>query len=213
MAKGKLILLRHGQTTYNEKQLMCGQHDAPLTPLGQSQAVEAGRALAGITFDKIYASSLSRAFNTAALALEEAGIGEPVEKRADLMECDAGDFTGRSLTDPEILAFPRSKHMALPGGETEPQFVGRVRKFFEEEIQPRMERGETVLIVSHAGVMHALDIVMNPGDGEKSLWDTKRRLPNTAIVTVDFEDGKVVGEQMLDPAARKPGDARSGPSR
>ena len=198
MPTGKLILLRHGQTTYNEQQLMCGQFDAPLTPLGESQAKDAGKALAGMRFDKIYSSSLSRAFNTASLALDAAGIAPSIDKRDALMECDAGDFAGRSLTDPEILAFPRNRHMELPNGESEAQFVARIRRFYEAELLPRVERGETVLVVSHAGVMHALDAVMNAGeDGERSIWDTKRRLPNTAIVVVDYENGKITGERML----------------
>lgn len=198
MVTGKLILLRHGQTTYNERQLMCGQFDAPLTSLGEQQARDAGSQLADISFDKIYSSSLSRAFNTAALAVDAAGITTPIEKSDALMECHAGDFTGLTLTDPKILAFPRNRHMELPNGESEVQFVSRVRKFYNDNIVPRMEKGETVLVVSHAGVMHALDAVMNESEHpDRSIWESKRRLPNTAIVVVDYEDGKITAERML----------------
>lgn len=197
MAKGTLILLRHGQTTYNEQQLMCGQHDAPLTKLGEDQARVAGELLAAFTFDKIYSSSLSRAFNTAALALHPAK--PDIEKRDELREMDAGDFSGRSLTDPEIIAFPRDGSFALPGGESERQFVRRVRKFYESEILPRMERGETVLIVSHAGTMHALGAIMNAEDTlKKSIWQGKR-LPNTAIIEASYDGGKLTSQRLLTP--------------
>jgi 2,3-bisphosphoglycerate-dependent phosphoglycerate mutase len=198
MAKGTLILLRHGQTTYNEKQLMCGQHDAPLTGLGEDQARDAGKILAPFTFDKIYSSSLSRAFNTAALALAPS---EPdIEKRDELREMDAGDFAGRSLTDPEILAFPRDTGYSLPNGEGERQFVARVRKFYEDDILPRMEKGETVLVVSHAGVMHALGAIMSGEDTmQKSIWQGKR-LPNAAIIEADYDGGNLTSQRLLTPS-------------
>ncbi|MEZ0225563.1 MAG: histidine phosphatase family protein [Alphaproteobacteria bacterium] len=205
MAKGTLILLRHGQTTYNEKQLMCGQFDAPLTKLGEDQARLAGGILSSFAFDKIFSSSLSRAFNTASIALEPAA--PDIEKRNELREMDAGTFAGRSLTDPEILAFPRDGSRALPGGESEHQFVARVKKFYEDDILPRMARGETVLVVSHAGVMHALGAIMNDEDTmKKSIWQGKR-LPNTAVIVADYDEGKLSGQRLLEPPLPPAGDA------
>lgn len=197
MAKGKLILLRHGQTTFNERNLMCGQFNAPLTQLGEDQARNAGEIISAYTFDKIYSSSLSRAFNTASIALSPAKPA--IEKRDELREMDAGDFSGRSLTDPEILAFPRDGTRSLPNGESEHQFIARVKKFYEDDILPRMERGETVLIVSHAGVMHALGAIMSGEDTmKKSIWQGKR-LPNTAIIEASFDGGKLTSQRLLTP--------------
>lgn len=197
MAKGTLILLRHGQTTYNERNLMCGQHDAPLTKLGEEQARAAGELLTKFTFDKIYSSSLSRAFNTASLALESST--PDIETRDELREMDAGKFSGRCLTDPEILAFPRDTGATLPGGESERQFVSRVQKFYEDDILPRMARGETVLIVSHAGTMHALGAIMGGEDTmKKSIWHGKR-LPNTAIIVADYDGGELTSQRLLTP--------------
>lgn len=197
MAKGTLILLRHGQTTYNERNLMCGQHDAPLTKLGEDQARGAGEILSAFTFDKIYSSSLSRAFNTAAIALSSSK--PDIEKCDALREMDAGDFSGRCLTDPEILAFPRDGTRSLPNGESEQQFIARVKKFYEDDILPRMEKGETVLIVSHAGTMHALGAIMSGEDTlKKSIWQGKR-LPNTAIIAADYDGGELVTQRLLTP--------------
>ena len=206
MTTGKLILLRHGQTTYNEQNLMCGQFDAPLTPLGEQQARDARPALAGIAFDKVYSSSLSRAFNTASLALEAAGISTNIDKRDALMECDAGDFAGRSMADPAILSFPRDPNKQIPNGESEAQFVSRIRKFYTDEVMPRMEKGETVLVVSHAGVMHAFDAVMNVAHNpDRSIWEGRRRLGNAAIVVAEYESGKISREYMLgDKSAKAP---------
>ena len=104
----KLVILRHGQTDYNKHHLMTGQADVPLNEAGEKQAIDAGRLLSGMRFDKVYASTLSRAFNTAALALTSAGITAEIEKRHEIIEVHTGAFTGRShRTDPEILAWKR----------------------------------------------------------------------------------------------------------
>lgn len=205
--KGTLVLLRHGETTYNAQQRMAGHADVPLTPAGEQQARNIGKVIGGFLFDAAYSSTLCRAFNTAALALESAGnnahLKKPdgswnISRHDDIRECDAGDFTGLQLDNPKVLAFERRHGAALPNGESDVQFIARVRNFYDTEVKPRIDKGETVLVVSHAGTMHAFDVILGLETlGPEGLWSTKRRIPNTAALKIDFEDGKVVKEGFI----------------
>lgn len=223
--KAKLVLLRHGQTRYNVGHLMTGRHDAPLTSKGKEQARAAGALIRDLGIDKVYSSPLSRAFNTAALALKAARIRLPVEKRHEIIETDAGDFTGRSYReDPEILAHGGAHDKPMPNGESDKDVVTRVRAFYEAEVLPRLVRGENVMIVAHSGVLRAFDIVLGidaePADGQPR--GSTRRVPNAAPAIYDYEDGVMTGFRYVEnPKAlphaanrneeQKPAKKRNGP--
>ena len=203
MKKGTLVIFRHGQTDYNKNHLMTGQTDVPLTALGEEQAREAGRLIEGLRFDHAYSSTLGRAFNTAALALSETTSNPHLKKPdgawhivqdVDIVESHTGDFTGRCYkTDPEILAFQRSYEKPVPGGESQKQVVERVGRFFENEVLPKLERGENVLVVCHAGIVRAFDFVLGtekvPADGGTN--PNKKRIPNATPTVYEYEDGKL----------------------
>jgi 2,3-bisphosphoglycerate-dependent phosphoglycerate mutase len=218
MKKGTLVLFRHGQTPYNVLHYMTGLHDVELTELGEDQAREAGRRIEGFVFDKAYSSTLKRAFNTAALALETSGTNDHlknpdgswnIEQRAEIVEADSGDFTARNkLTDPEILGYPHKYDIALPNGESDKQMVERTKKFYEEELLPRLERGETVLVVSHSGIMIAFEIAVGIRPvPEGDIWSNRQGVPNATPVVLEYEDGKLVSHRQIDkaPKPRGPG--------
>lgn len=213
--KGTLVLFRHGQTEYNKLHYMTGLHDIALTPMGEDQAREAGRSIDGFVFDKAYASTLQRAFNTAAIALENSGTNDHlknpdgtwnIEKRAEIVEGDSGDFTGRDkLTDLEILNYPRAYNIALPNGESDEQMVARTKKFYDDEIVPRLERGETVLVASHSGIMVAFEIAIGTKPvPTEDIWSNRQRVPNAAPVVYEYEDGKLVNHYQMPPKPQKP---------
>lgn len=203
MKKGTLVIFRHGQTDYNKNHLMTGQADVPLTALGEEQAREAGRLIEGLRFDHAYSSTLSRAFNTAALALSQTSSNPHLKKSdgtwhivqdADIIEVHAGDFTGRNYkNDPEIVAFRRRYDKPVPGGESQMQVVERVGRFFENEVLPKLARGENVLVVCHAGIVRAFDFVLGtekvPADGGGN--PNKKRIPNATPTVYEYEDGKL----------------------
>lgn len=219
MTKAKLVVLRHGQTEYNKQHLMTGQADVPLTAVGEDQAREAGVLVSHIRFDKVYSSNLSRAFNTAVLAVASSNAQAhllnadgtwQIEQRAALAELHAGDFTGRShKTDPEILNWERTYENPIPGGESVRQVVERVQQFFDDEVAPRLARGENVLVVAHAGILRVFDIVLGlesaPGQG---LNPAKKRIPNAAPHVYEYEHGVMTGFRLIenpkDPAASAP---------
>lgn len=216
IARGRLILFRHGETEFNKNKLMTGIMDVPLTPAGEEQAREAGRRLANMSIQRVYSSTLGRAFNTARLALDHAcrkpshlenDAGEwRIKQHHDLREIDTGDFTGRChKTDPEILAWVRDFDRPLPGGESDAQAMARVQAFFEAEVLPHIARGETVMIVAHAGIVRVFDYVLGlapvPLKGNAMGDFAKRRgVPNATPVVYDFENGKLVRETVLDGA-------------
>jgi 2,3-bisphosphoglycerate-dependent phosphoglycerate mutase len=102
MATHRLVLLRHGESEWNELNLFTGWWDAPLTELGQQQAVDAGRLMAdrGIAPDVVHTSLQTRAIHTVELALREMGRSWiPVRRDWRLNERHYGDLTGRNKAD------------------------------------------------------------------------------------------------------------------
>ena len=94
---GILVVLRHGQSTWNELNLFTGWHDVPLSAKGEAEADAAGRTLrdAGLRFDVVYTSLLSRAIETNRRALETLGQADlPVHSDWRLNERHYGALQG-----------------------------------------------------------------------------------------------------------------------
>ena len=94
---GSLVLLRHGQSTWNELNLFTGWHDVPLTDQGRAEAASAGKTMAeaGLTFDVVHTSLLTRAVVTSQLALEAMGLQWlPVQRHWRLNERHYGALQG-----------------------------------------------------------------------------------------------------------------------
>ncbi|HEX6785915.1 MAG TPA: 2,3-bisphosphoglycerate-dependent phosphoglycerate mutase, partial [Acidimicrobiales bacterium] len=72
-----LVILRHGESTWNRRNLFTGWHDVPLSEVGREEAVAAGATLleGGLWFDVLHTSVLTRAVETANLVL--AALGQP----------------------------------------------------------------------------------------------------------------------------------------
>jgi 2,3-bisphosphoglycerate-dependent phosphoglycerate mutase len=94
---GTLVLLRHGQSTWNELNLFTGWHDVELTALGEREAAEAGKLMAseGLRFDFAHTSVLTRAVMTCHLALHEMGqVWLPLQRHWRLNERHYGGLQG-----------------------------------------------------------------------------------------------------------------------
>jgi len=97
-----LILLRHGQSTWNAENLFTGWWDCPLSEKGETEAREAGRLMAdaGLAVDVLHTSLQTRAIATAELALEVMGLAWlPVRRHWRLNERHYGDLTGRDKAE------------------------------------------------------------------------------------------------------------------
>lgn len=161
-----LVLVRHGQSDWNLKNLFTGWKDPDLTEQGIGEARSAGKRLKdmGLQFDVAYTSALTRAQHTCKLILEELGQPDlPVIKDQALNERDYGELTGLNKDDArakwgeeQVLIWRRSYDIAPPGGESLKTTGDRVLPYFEAEILPRVLKGERVLIAAHGNSLRAL---------------------------------------------------------
>jgi 2,3-bisphosphoglycerate-dependent phosphoglycerate mutase len=170
MSDRLLVLVRHGQSEWNLKNLFTGWRDVDLTEQGVSEAREAGRKLKaqGLTFDVAYTSALKRAQRTLGLVLEEMGQSSiPVVKDLALNERDYGDLSGlnkddarKKWGDEQVLIWRRSYDIAPPGGESLKDTLARTLPYYVTEILPRVLRGERVLVAAHGNSLRALVMVL-----------------------------------------------------
>ena len=158
----RLLLLRHGQTTYNATRRMQGQMDTELSAEGVAQAERAAAHLGRRERDihRILSSDLRRAAETAEAAGRVLGIG--VERDSRLRETNLGDWQGR--THGEIdgeypgqrATWRHDATWAPPGGETRVEVAARMRAVVDEVLDDESWPGSTVLLVAHGGAIAAL---------------------------------------------------------
>lgn len=152
----RLLLVRHGQSTWNAEHRWQGTEDPPLSEFGQRQARQAAAALGA--FDLIAASTLERAMRTATIVADHLGVG-PVVGDDDLTERYAAGF--QSLTRDEIRErFPGylEARRRPEGYEPDEAVVGRAAGALAR-LAARVGDDGTALVVSHGGVIHALERV------------------------------------------------------
>ncbi|MBN8955397.1 MAG: 2,3-bisphosphoglycerate-dependent phosphoglycerate mutase [Rhizobiales bacterium] len=165
-----LVLVRHGQSEWNLKNLFTGWKDVDLTEQGIEEARAAGRKLKaeGIQFDVAFTSSLKRAQRTLDLILDELGQKNlPITRDQALNERDYGDLVGlnkddarKKWGDEQVLQWRRSYDVPPPGGESLKDTVARALPYFVQEILPRVLRGERTLIAAHGNSLRALIMVL-----------------------------------------------------
>jgi 2,3-bisphosphoglycerate-dependent phosphoglycerate mutase len=166
-----LVLVRHGQSEWNLKNLFTGWRDVDLTDKGVAEAQAAGRQLKalGLRFDVAYTSALVRAQRTMDLMLEELGQRSlPVIRDQALNERDYGDLSGLNKDDArkrwgeeQVHIWRRSYDVAPPGGESLKDTAARVLPYYIQDILPRVLRGERVLVSAHGNSLRALIMVLD----------------------------------------------------
>ena len=96
----RLVLVRHGLSSFNEKGLIQGRSDdSYLTSKGYEQALKSGEALSGINFDKIYSSPLVRAAETAKTIKKNLKGKHNIIYDKNLLEVDLGSWSGLTIND------------------------------------------------------------------------------------------------------------------
>src|SRR5450755_2780989 len=179
MSDRLLVLVRHGQSEWNLKNLFTGWKDPDLTEKGIAEAKEAGQKLKaqGLSFDIAFTSVLLRAQHTLDLML--AGLGQTglqTKKNLALNERDYGDLSGLNKDDArkkwgeeQVHIWRRSYDVAPPGGESLRDTAARVLPYYIQEILPRVLRGERVLVAAHGNSLRALVMVLEKLDKESIL--------------------------------------------
>ncbi len=189
MSERLLVLVRHGQSEWNLKNLFTGWKDPNLTDLGVKEAIAAGRKLKdeGLAFDVAFTSDLTRAQRTLDLALNEMGqSGIPITRNLALNERDYGDLSGLNKDDArakwgeeQVLIWRRSYDVPPPGGESLKDTLARTLPYYVQEILPCVLRGQRTLVAAHGNSLRALIMVLEKLTPEQIL---KRELGTGAPV-------------------------------
>lgn len=186
----RLLLVRHGQSTWNAERRWQGRADPPLSDLGERQAADVAVVLErrrnGAPVDRIWASTLGRARQTAGIIGAALGLEVAFDER--LQEVDAGEWTG--LTRDEIeAAWPGylDEHRRPPGFEAREHLAARALDALADITAGAA--GATVLVVTHGGVIGAV---------EHHLGAEWVRTPNLGGREVVADgNGLVLGERFL----------------
>ena len=173
---GTLVLVRHGQSEWNKKNLFTGWKDPDLTEQGTQEAIEAGKTLGdlGMKFDIAFTRVLQRAEKTCQHILDGVGQSdlETIHNQA-LNERNYGDLAGLNKDDArakwgeeQVHIWRRSYDTPPPGeeGESLKDTGARVWPYYMTEILPRVLRGETVLVAAHGNSLRSLVMVLDKMD-------------------------------------------------
>ena len=168
---GTLVLVRHGQSDWNLKNLFTGWKDPDLTALGIEEANAGGKALAdyGIKYDIAFTSDLVRAQHTLKIILDAVGqTGLATIKDQALNERDYGDLSGLNKDDArakwgeeQVHIWRRSYDVPPPGGESLRDTGARVWPYYLTEILPRVLAGQNVLVAAHGNSLRSLVMVLD----------------------------------------------------
>jgi 2,3-bisphosphoglycerate-dependent phosphoglycerate mutase len=166
-----MVLVRHGQSEWNLKNLFTGWRDVGLSEQGVAEARAAGQRVTakGLKFGLAFTSALSRAQRTCDIILEESGqTGIPITRDQALNERDYGDLSGLNKDDArakwgeeQVHIWRRSYSTAPPGGESLRDTGARVWPYYIHNIQPHVMRGEGVLIAAHGNSLRALIMALD----------------------------------------------------
>jgi 2,3-bisphosphoglycerate-dependent phosphoglycerate mutase len=187
-----LLLVRHGQSTWNREHRIQGQLDPPLSEEGRRQARRVGKRLADNRFAGFYSSDLARAHQTAQLIGEETGLSPTTS--AGLREIYLGEWEGLTTEElaqrfPELWArwTEEPSWDVVPGGEGAVPFETRVNAELDL-ILARHEHGN-VLVVTHGGVIQVAlhRVVGRPNHGLFPF-----RIENASISSIEKRNGRFV---------------------
>ena len=180
MGNAKLVLLRHGQSVWNKKNLFTGWVDVPLSPEGIEEAIRAGQSIDGIDFSVVFTSTLIRAKMTAAIAMsnrEKPIVFQSDDKRMahqnkevvpaimswHLNERMYGDLQGMNKDEAraqfgkeQVHIWRRSFDVPPPNGESLEMTAERTLPYFKESVEPYLAKGENVLISAHGNSLRSI---------------------------------------------------------
>ena len=168
---GTLVLVRHGQSEWNLKNLFTGWKDPDLTEKVVQEAKEGGKALKDyvLKYDVAFTSELSRAQKTLGFILDEIEQTDiNIIRDQALNERDYGDLAGLNKDDArkkwgeeQVHIWRRSYDVPPPGGESLKDTGARVWPYFMTDILPRVLKGENVLVAAHGNSLRALVMILD----------------------------------------------------
>lgn len=185
----KFYITRHGETENNNAKRLSGWIDTPLTENGLQPTEKVIKELANIQFDEIYSSDLGRAFITAYAIARSLSFTKEIQRLPGLRELNYGDAANMKSSDAYKLypKLDRDTHYAPPNGESLDQMQKRVFRTVAELNDSHKD--VTILLVSHSGVMAALNAGHIDQDfGEHNISEA---YPFDFVGCFTFENGAV----------------------
>ena len=200
MKKRHLVLVRHGQSEWNAKNLFTGWKDPGLTDEGIKEASVAGSSIKSenIFFDEMFTSELKRAQITGKIILEAVNQLEiPINKNIALNERNYGSLAGLNKDDArkkwgeeQAHIWRRSFDIPPPDGESLKNTAERVLPYFNEEILPKVINGSNILIAAHGNSLRSL-IMQLDNISEADIVNLE--IPTGAPIKYIFnEDGSIL---------------------
>ena len=197
--KSKLVLVRHGQSEWNAKNLFTGWKDPKLTDLGIQEAIKAGDLLEtrNLKFDLMFTSDLFRAQETGRLILEQMNqTGIQVIEDQSLNERNYGDLAGLNKDEArekwgeeQVHIWRRSFDVPPPGGESLKNTAERVLPYFERKIMPKVEKGLNILVAAHGNSLRSLVMHLENISSEEIV---KLEIATGDPLTYEYSDGEFV---------------------
>ena len=197
MHSNYLVLVRHGQSEWNAKNLFTGWKDPDLTHKGIEEAVNAGKKINeyGLTFSCMFTSALVRAQNTAKIILKEIQQEDiPTYKDKNLNERAYGSLTGmdkdearQKFGSEQVQIWRRSFNTSPPDGESLKDTYNRVVPYFQKNILPRLADGKNVLVSAHGNSLRALvKLIENISENDI----VKLEIATGQPIIYKYQDGK-----------------------
>lgn len=175
----KLWLIRHGETEWNHEKRFQGQADIPLNDYGRELARWTRDGMPRVAWDRVFASPLGRAFETAEILLDGLYPIDRIIRDRRLMEFNFGPHEGADITEAAsnpahplytCLHHPGDYH-PTDGAESFESLVARGREFLEQQIVPLESACDHVLIVAHGALLRSLMIAARiPGHSIANFW-------------------------------------------
>ena len=205
MTKRNLVLVRHGQSEWNAKNLFTGWKNPGLTETGVKEAISAGKLIKDekINFDTMYTSELIRAQLTGNTILEIINQSDiPIIKDIALNERNYGSLAGLNKDDArkkwgeeQVHIWRRSYDIPPPDGESLKNTAERVLPYFNKEILPKVVSGSNILIAAHGNSLRSLIMQLDKLSKEEIL---NLEIPTGAPIKYIFDEhGKVVEKLNL----------------
>ena len=197
--KSKLVLVRHGQSEWNAKNLFTGWKDPKLTDLGIQEAIKAGDLLKtrNLKFDLMFTSDLFRAQETGRLILEQMNQTDiQVIEDQSLNERNYGNLAGLNKDEArekwgeeQVHIWRRSFDVPPPGGERLKNTAERVLPYFEIKIMPKVKEGLNILIAAHGNSLRALVMELEKISSEEIV---KLEIATGDPLTYEYSNGDFV---------------------
>jgi len=197
-----LVLIRHGQSTWNKENRFTGWIDVPLAEEGVEEAKQVAKKIKDIHFDISYTSVLKRANDTLEIILKENNWHIKIIKNKALNERMYGDLQGKNKDEikkiygeKQFLLWRRSYDIAPPNGESLKDTAARVIPFFQKHILKDLKKNKNVLVVAHGNSLRALVMYLDKLSPDEVI---ELNIPTAIPYVYEFDsDGNIINKKIL----------------